>query len=81
MISEIEIYFMLTAPTTLICNIGLGTKILSNDNCEIRFSANDDLDQNTNIQHNISDSYIQDIRTNVQGRYFLLSFIYNIRSY
>ena len=68
-------------PNTLIWNMGLGIKVLSNDNGEIRLSANDLLNQNTNIQHNVSDSYIQDVRTNVLGRYFLLSFIYNIRAY
>ncbi len=68
-------------PNTLIWNMSIGMKILTNESGEVRFTANDILNQNTNIQHNVSDSYIQDVRTNVLGRYFLLSFIYNIRAY
>ncbi len=68
-------------PNTVIWNMSIGMKVLKNDNGEIRFSANDVLNQNTNIQHNVSDSYIQDVRTNVLGRYYLLSFVYNIRAF
>ncbi len=68
-------------PNILIWNISLGLKVLNNDNGEIDFSISDLLNQNTNIQHNVSDSYIEDVRTNVLGRYYLLSFVYNIRAY
>ncbi len=68
-------------PNILLWNVSLGLKVLSNDNGEIDPSVNDLLNQNTNIQHNVSDSYIEDVRTNVLGRYYLLSFVYNIRAY
>ena len=68
-------------PNTIIWNMSFGMKVLGNDDGEVRLSANDVLNQNTNIQHNVSDSYVQDTRTNVLGRYFLLSFVYNIRAY
>ncbi|MGA7721434.1 MAG: TonB-dependent receptor [Ignavibacteriaceae bacterium] len=64
---------------TLIWNMSMGVKFLKNDNGELRISANDLLDQNVSIQHNITDSYTEDVRTNVLGRYFLLSFIYSVR--
>ena len=66
---------------TVLWNVGIGKKILSNDNGEIRISANDILNQNTNIQQNTTDSYIENVRTNMLGRYFLLSLIYNIRAF
>ncbi len=69
------------SPSTVIWNISIAKKFLANDNGEIKLSANDVLNQNTNIQHNVSDSYIEDVRTNVLGRYFLLSFVYNIRAF
>ena len=69
------------SPSTVIWNISIAKKFLANDNGEIKFSANDVLNQNTNIQHNVSDSYVEDIRTNVLGRYFLLSLVYNIRAF
>lgn len=69
------------SPNTVIWNISIAKKILNKDNGEIRFTANDVLNQNTNIQHNVSDSYVEDVRTNVLGRYFLLSFVYNVRAF
>ena len=68
-------------PNILLWNLSIGKKIFSNESGEIRFTANDILNQNTNIQHNVTDSYIEDVKTNVLGRYFLLSFIYNLRSF
>jgi len=68
-------------PNILIWNISLGLKVLNNDNGEIRLSVNDFLNQNTNFQHNVTDSYIDNVQTNVLGRYYLLSFVYNIRAY
>ena len=64
---------------TLLWNLSIGKKILSNDNGEIRMSVNDLLNQNISIQQNTTDSYIENVRTNILGRYFLLSFIYNVR--
>ena len=64
---------------TLIWNMSMGVKFLKNDNGELRFTANDILNQNVSIQHNVTDTYTEDVRTNVLGRYFLLSFIYNVR--
>ncbi len=55
-------------------NVTFGKKFLSNDNAELRFSCNDVLNQNTNIQHNITDTYTEDVRSNTLGRYFLLFF-------
>jgi len=65
----------------ILWNITFGKKFLSNDNAELRFSCNDVLNKNTNIQHNITDTYTEDVRSNTLGRYFLLSFIYSIRAF
>jgi hypothetical protein len=64
---------------TLIWNMSMGIKLLKNDNGEIRFTANDILNQNVNLQHNVTDTYTEEVQTNVLGRYFLLSFIYSVR--
>ena len=68
-------------PNSYLWNISIGKKILNNGLGEIRLSAYDILNKNINIQRNITDSYTEDTNTNVLGRYFLLSFIYNIRSF
>jgi len=65
----------------ILWNISFGKKFLTNDNGEIRFSAYDLLNKNTSIQHNITDSYTEDVRSNTLGRYYMLSFIYNIRAF
>jgi hypothetical protein len=65
----------------ILWNLSFGKKLFANDNGEIRFSAFDLLNKNTNIQHNITDSYTEDVRSNTLGRYYLLSFIYNIRAF
>src|ERR1035438_2256840 len=65
----------------ILWNLSFGKKLFANDNGEIRFSANDLLNKNTSIQHNITDSYTEDVRSNTLGRYYLLSFIYNIRAF
>jgi len=68
-------------PNILLWNLSLGKKIFKDESGEIMFSVNDLLNQNTDIQHNVSDSYVEDVRTNVLGRYYLLSFIYSIRNF
>jgi hypothetical protein len=62
-------------------NLSIGKKFLKEDRGEIRFSVNDALNQNTNIQHTTTGQYIEDTKSNVLGRYFLLSFSYNLRSF
>ncbi len=66
---------------TINLNLSLGKKIFSDNSGEIRFLVNDLLNQNTNIQRTTADSYYQDTKSNVLGRYYLLSFTYNIRAF
>ena len=65
----------------ILWNLSFGKKFLANDNGEIRFSAFDLLNKNTSVQHNITDSYTEDVRSNTLGRYYLLSFVYNLRAF
>ncbi len=65
----------------LLWNISIGKKLFSKDQGEIRFTAYDVLNQNTNVSRDVTDVYYQDTRSNVIGRYFLVSFIYNLRAF
>ncbi len=65
----------------LLCNIALGKKLFRKRQGELRFSINDLLNQNTNIQRTITDSYIQDLQTNLLQRYYMLVFTYKISSF
>lgn len=63
----------------LLWNAGLGYKFLKDQKAEIRFSVNDILQQNTNITRNTTETYIEDVQTNLLQRYFMLTFTYNIK--
>jgi hypothetical protein len=65
----------------LIWNIALGKKLLKNQNAEIRLSAYDILNQNQNITRDVTETYIEDQRTNILQRYFMINFIYNLRNF
>ncbi|MGV3639196.1 MAG: outer membrane beta-barrel protein [Adhaeribacter sp.] len=63
----------------LLWNMSLGKKVFKNQRGELNVNAYDLLKQNTSIWRNVSDAYVEDTRTNVLQRYFMLTFTYNIR--
>jgi hypothetical protein len=66
---------------TVYWNTSIGYKFLENDAAEIKMTALDVLAQNDNVNRSISDDYIDDYRTNVLSRYFMVAFTYNFRSF
>ncbi|HPN38580.1 MAG TPA: outer membrane beta-barrel protein [Melioribacteraceae bacterium] len=62
-------------------NIGIGKKFLKNNAAEIKFMVYDILNQNNNVQRNISDSYYEDTTSNVLSKYYLLTFSYNLKAF
>lgn len=62
-------------------NLGLGKKIFANERGEISLNVYDLFRQNNNIRRNITDTFIEDVQTNVLQRYFMLTFSYNIRRF
>ncbi len=62
-------------------NMSMSKKVLKNQRGEVSFSVNDLLKQNVSIQRTISDSYVQDTRSEVLQRFFMLTFSYNIRNF
>jgi len=63
----------------LLWNAGVGYKFLKDQKAEIRLSVNDILEQNTSITRNTTETYIEDVQTNLLQRYFMLTFTYNIK--
>lgn len=63
----------------LLWNASLGYKFLKNRVAEIRISAIDLLNKNTNITRNTTEVYYEDIRYNQLQRYFLVTFTYNLK--
>lgn len=66
-------------PNSYLWNAYLAVKLFSKDQGEIRVSVCDILDKNNNTQRTVNDYYIEDTQTNVLGRYYQVSFIYNLK--
>jgi len=60
---------------------GIGYKFLKNRLAEVRLAAFDLLNQNSSITRTITDTYIEDDRTQVLKRYYMLTFTYNLKNF
>jgi hypothetical protein len=65
----------------LLWNMNFGRKLFNKNLGEITLSVFDLLDQNKNIIRNVSDLYVEDLRTNQLSRFFMLTFTYNLRNF
>jgi len=57
-------------------NLSFGKKFLKSKRADLRITIYDLLKENTNIQHNVTEIYIADVRSNTLQRYFMLLFSY-----
>ncbi|RTQ48232.1 TonB-dependent receptor [Hymenobacter gummosus] len=62
-------------------NLTLTRQLLRNKQGELRLQAFDLLGQNRSVVRNVTDTYLEDVRSRVLRRYFMLSFVYNLRSF
>lgn len=62
-------------------NLNIGKKLLANNQAEITFGVYDLLDQNRSVSRNITNTYVEDSRTNILNRFFMLTFTYNIKHF
>src|SRR5690606_23005762 len=60
----------------LLWNASIGYKFLNNNAGEVRLSVYDILGQNNSISRNVNEIYLEDLRTQVLQRYFMLTFTY-----
>lgn len=65
----------------LLWNAAFAYKFLKNRAAEIRFSVFDIMKQNNSVARSVTETYIEDSRSNVLQRYFMLTFTYNIRKF
>ncbi|MDN5213787.1 TonB-dependent receptor [Fulvivirgaceae bacterium BMA12] len=65
----------------LLWNVSIGKKLFRHQRGELRATVFDLLGQNISIARSVTDSYIEDVNTQVLQQYFMLSFIYNIRNF
>lgn len=62
-------------------NAAIGCKFLKENKAELRLSIFDIMKQNNSISRNTTETYYEDVRTNVLQQYVLLTFSYNIKYY
>lgn len=62
-------------------NVALTRQLFKNKQGELKLQAFDLLGQNRSVVRNVTDTYLEDVRSRVLTRYFMLSFVYNLRSF
>ncbi|AEA42322.1 outer membrane beta-barrel protein [Fluviicola taffensis] len=67
--------------TIMLWNGGIGYKLLKQKQLELRVSVFDILNNNNSISRNVTESYIEDVQSNVLNRYFMFTVTYNIRNF
>ncbi|MFM8569866.1 MAG: outer membrane beta-barrel protein, partial [Candidatus Kapaibacterium sp.] len=66
--------------TIPLCNVGMGRRFLDG-RAEVKLSVFDALNRNNAVNRNTGSFYVEDTRTQVLQRYFLMTFTYNLRSF
>ncbi len=59
-------------------NAGISKQVFKKKNGEIKFSVNDILNQNQSITRSTGENYIQDTRSMVLKRYFMVTLLFNL---
>lgn len=62
---------------TWMLNYSFGKKFLDNK-LDLRISVNNALNEYKNYQHNTTDSYVEDVRSNSLGRYYMFNISYKL---
>jgi hypothetical protein len=62
-------------------NMSLGKKFLAGQKGELRLSVFDLLNQNKSIERNATETYVEDVQTQVLRQYFMLTFSYRLRNF
>lgn len=65
----------------LLWNMGIGKKFLKEQKGELKFSVFDLLKQNKSISRTVTETYIEDVQSQVLQRYFMLTFTYKLKNF
>ncbi len=67
--------------TIMLWNGGIGYKLLKKKQLEVRASVFDILNNNNSITRNVTESYIEDVKSQVLNRYYMVTLTYNLRNF
>ncbi len=62
-------------------NMAVAKKLFKGQKAEVRLSVFDLLNQNQSIYRTVSETYIEDVTTQVVKQYFMLTFTYNLKNF
>lgn len=62
-------------------NGGIGYKLLKNKQLEARISVFDILNNNKSIARNVTETYVEDVKSNVLNRYYMFTLTYNLKNF
>ena len=62
-------------------NAAIGKKFFKNKTGEIKLSVFDILKQNQSVSRNVTNTYIEDSRSEVLQQYYMLTFSYNLKNF
>lgn len=65
----------------MLVNLDLGYRIPPSNKTEIKLTVFDLLNQNVSIDRNVTDVYVEDVRTQVLRQFFMLTVTYNLRRF
>jgi hypothetical protein len=65
----------------ILWNAGIGYKFMKKDAAEVRLTAFDLLNQNQAISRNFTETYNEDVFTNILQQYVMLNFSYKFSSF
>jgi len=68
-------------PNYVLWNMSLGKKFFKDKSGEVQLTVFDLLKQNTSVQRNITEAYIEDVQTAVLQQYVMLTFTYRLRNF
>ena len=65
----------------MLWNAALARQFFKGNTGELRLQVFDLLNQNRSLVRNATDTYVEDVQSRVLKRYFLISFVYNLRKF
>ncbi len=68
-------------PRLVLWSLGLARQLFANQQGELKIEAHDLLNQNRSLVRNTEANYVEDVRSRVLQRYFMLSFTYHLRQF